>query len=147
MLNTTKNEVDQKLSELGLTNDSILARIGRHIDNVKQGLCIRLIYKLGPKMFGSTDQSGWDVWIVRFFLFLLFLSLTGATYYYTYSGNEVYWAIYILSCAGIIMPFVFIIIGTLYINHYKSKIAMIKNDLNVFGEEYKLKIAKMDNEV
>lgn len=146
MLCIAKNEIDQKLSDMGLTNDSILARIGRHISNVRGGLCIRLFYNCGPKMFGSADRSGWDVWLVRVFLFFLFVSLLGSTYYYTYSGNNIYWPIYILSCGGIVMPFVFIIIGTLYIRYYKTKINTIKDDLNVFGEEYKQKIRKLDQE-
>jgi hypothetical protein len=147
MLCTAKTEVDKRLHDLGITNDTILARIGRHISNVREGLSIRLVYKCGPKMFGAADWSGWDVWLVRTFLLFLFLSLLGATYYYKYDGNNIYWAIYILSCAGIIMPVIFVIIGTLYIRYYKSKINTIKNDLKVFGEDYKLKINEMDKEV
>lgn len=152
-LNNAKKEVEEKLQAMGHTDDSILARIQRHIKNVEGGLCIRLFFGRNPnsrsandssiKMFGSANRFGWDVYLVSTFLLFLFCSLLAATCFNLYDGKFIFWLIFILSSLGIIVPYIFILMGASYIKFYKIKIDTIKSDL----DDYKLIIPKLQQEV
>ena len=152
-LKQLRTDVEQKLQAMGQINDSILTRIEKHIKDVEAGLCVSLLFGGSPsernannrslKMFGSANRCGWDIYLVSFFLLFLFCSLLSATYFVSCDRNDLYWAIFLLSSLGIIIPYVFIIMGASYIRFYKNKIDNINSEF----DEHKFKITRMQQEI